>query len=896
MISRNLKALLILLALVAAVHSPVVFGGRTLMAPLYQPHGAVDGWPYGYEGRIPVNTYGVDLATPAYYEWPVNKLVGDLLASGELPLWNPYQAAGTPLAADYSTRAFFPYQIIEDLSPWWLWDYFLLGRLVVAGFFTFLALELAGLGFTAAILGAAFYIFSGTFTWFVNLEQMANPAMTLPLLLYALERTARRGSAADTALAGAAVALTLLGGQPETALYVCLLGLCYYVFRCLGLCGGARELSAAALKGAVVFTAGLLLAAPLVIPFIEFVSLSHHLHHPGAGVGTQHIANLKTLFVALNPGATAIPADPKLLPGALARYGDTDFYFRIFATKGIWDYMGGYTGVVSVFLSLGGLAALALRRIGTGPGREEGAGDATASLLLFFLAFGAALLLKNFGVRPFVYLGELPFFDRAWSPRWSAPAWVFPLSAAAACGYALLERRSAPGAEARAPLVVFAALAAAYVLFALPGAAMLVSTAERHFSPHAVPYAAPAMVLSHGAALLFALCALVATTVHARRGSGIEAVVVVALVELWWMAPRGYDHRWLYFKALLLVPGLGAAAALLLGRRRLAALLGCLAAAAFFLADAAAPRGMPSRYDPFSPPPYVELLKAAGPDYRAAGFHGALFPNHASALGVHDIHYINALLLPAYRDFRFERLQRPVEHEDRVSSALWFTGRPERSLRLHDEARREYFRVAAFDVEGEIVERLPYYSFLAVRHLVFPAGRELAAAAKGRELRLVYDGEVRVYENLTALPRAYVAYDFKLDGGAKDGGPREATVRYPRRGELPERRGDIEPASVTESGANSLTVEARAARAGLLVLSDTYYRGWRVEVDGEPAELVRVNGVVRGVEIGPGSHRVRFVYDPASFRLGAALMAAAAAAMAASILVERRRSLPGETF
>jgi hypothetical protein len=107
----NIKALLIYLALISALYAPVVFGGKSLQPALYQPHGVVQGWPYGYEGRKPVNTFNVDLATPAYYEWPVNKLIGDIYKTGSLPLWNPYQAAGTPLAADYSTRAFFPYLI-----------------------------------------------------------------------------------------------------------------------------------------------------------------------------------------------------------------------------------------------------------------------------------------------------------------------------------------------------------------------------------------------------------------------------------------------------------------------------------------------------------------------------------------------------------------------------------------------------------------------------------------------------------------------------------------------------------------------------------------------------------------------------------------------------------------
>jgi uncharacterized membrane protein YfhO len=74
-----------------------------------------------------------------------------------------------------------------------------------------------------------------------------------------------------------------------------------------------------------------------------------------------------------------------------------------------------------------------------------------------------------------------------------------------------------------------------------------------------------------------------------------------------------------------------------------------------------------------------------------------------------------------------------------------------------------------------------------------------------------------------------------------------------------------------------VVVEARAKRPGdsaLLVLSDVYYPGWTVEVDGEPAEMLVVEGALRGVMLSPGHHRVEFVYSPRSFRNGLVLFGA----------------------
>jgi hypothetical protein len=55
---------------------------------------------------------------------------------------------------------------------------------------------------------------------------------------------------------------------------------------------------------------------------------------------------------------------------------------------------------------------------------------------------------------------------------------------------------------------------------------------------------------------------------------------------------------------------------------------------------------------------------------------------------------------------------------------------------------------------------------------------------------------------------------------------------------------------------------------GLVVISDSWYPGWRAEVDGHEAELWRVDTVIRGVVVPKGSHEVRMVYRPASVYAG----------------------------
>jgi hypothetical protein len=65
------------------------------------------------------------------------------------------------------------------------------------------------------------------------------------------------------------------------------------------------------------------------------------------------------------------------------------------------------------------------------------------------------------------------------------------------------------------------------------------------------------------------------------------------------------------------------------------------------------------------------------------------------------------------------------------------------------------------------------------------------------------------------------------------------------------------PAQVKVERRDQTRVEAsvQTGADGLLVLGDPWYPQWRVEVDGRPAELLRVDHAVRGVRVPPAATR-----------------------------------------
>ncbi|MEE9543736.1 MAG: hypothetical protein V3V95_08135, partial [Thermodesulfobacteriota bacterium] len=100
---ENLRALIYYALFISVFYSSVVFTGKSLLPSLYQSGGLTSTSGFASNERAPANSFNVDIATPAYFESPINKLVGDQVKDGTFPLWNPYQAAGTPLLAQYST-------------------------------------------------------------------------------------------------------------------------------------------------------------------------------------------------------------------------------------------------------------------------------------------------------------------------------------------------------------------------------------------------------------------------------------------------------------------------------------------------------------------------------------------------------------------------------------------------------------------------------------------------------------------------------------------------------------------------------------------------------------------------------------------------------------------------
>ena len=68
--------------------------------------------------------------------------------------------------------------------------------------------------------------------------------------------------------------------------------------------------------------------------------------------------------------------------------------------------------------------------------------------------------------------------------------------------------------------------------------------------------------------------------------------------------------------------------------------------------------------------------------------------------------------------------------------------------------------------------------------------------------------------------------------------------------------------SIKEYKPKEIRLSANATSKAVLLLNDHWSPHWKVSVDGQPAELLRCNSVMRGVQLKPGQHNIVFRFQP----------------------------------
>jgi len=210
--------------------------------------------------------------------------------------------------------------------------------------------------------------------------------------------------------------------------------------------------------------------------------------------------------------------------------------------------------------------------------------------------------------------------------------------------------------------------------------------------------------------------------------------------------------------------------------------------------------------------------------------------------------------------------------------------------------REEFYRLLALLPHGHGVHLL---AALAVNQLIGQSPFDDAA------LELISregdDGGSRYWRYRTAAPapRLYLADRILVAADARsaleriaqpDFRPgRDAVVSAPPPAPVGRETGKIEE---TTFGRGFVRARVSLPVPGFLVVADSWYPGWSASVDGSAVDIIRTNGIVRGVYVAAGRHDVEMHYSPASFRVGCRISLAAATVLVTIVLLSlRHRSM-----
>ena len=241
---------------------------------------AIFSFPYWAKGQVPFpSAYLVDFFPPwnAYFGMPVkNNAMPDVISQiypwrkltiesfkmGQWPLWNPYNFSGNPHLANFQSAVFHPLNFLFFLlSQIDAWSIIVLLQPFLAGIFTYLFCRELKLSQPAALISAIAFAFCGFLVVWMAYGTLGYALLWLPLILYGIERTAKKSSILSSIIISFTVAFSLFSGHFQTSLYVILASFFYLLFR-------------RAFFSLLPFILGIGVAAPQLLPSIEFYRLA----------------------------------------------------------------------------------------------------------------------------------------------------------------------------------------------------------------------------------------------------------------------------------------------------------------------------------------------------------------------------------------------------------------------------------------------------------------------------------------------------------------------------------------------------------------------------------------------------------------------------------------------
>ncbi len=773
------------------------------------------------------------------------------IARGSVPLWNPFNRTGGPLLSHSLEGLLYPpHWILFLLPPGKAFALLALFSFLLAFLFTYLLLRLWELPRAAALGGGLFFAFSSQMAANAHFYMRQDTLALLPGLLWAFEAWRLRGGRRYLAALALLTAGTWTAGFPPFA-YASTLVLGAWTLlsaRRQWRESGRGKATALLLGTALACLAGLLLAAPQLVPLAQYLPWSQRTLEAAGGDPRSWGADPATLLTAIVPDIFGSPWTTREVP-----YLQSPLTWLLF----LWHKPGVglvapfnftenvfYLGPFPLLLALWGMA-------------RPWKGKRGPLLVLL-----AALLVPALGLEGGLVTSLVPGLRRA-CPERLLPAALLILTFFSARGLQLLARGEAhPRGITITTLSIFALMILAWILLRATSPEgwsrwVLDTLASRYRGPSGRVYtpgeiealflhrpileaARRNLLSSLGMNILFIWSSPV--LIFPLMGL-VRKVNKKEKVEKWRKEREKFLSLTAPFLALMGFGGL------------------------LVLAIPLCPT-FPS-VDPFSGTPLhkalvserTRLAPSGGVTLARVGPAGTepdLFPaDLPTALGVRD--------LQAYA-FVDRRSHLPMERAWKALSPKgpsllfrkgpWIGNLPDSPLLTHPV-------LDLYGVTHLLALRKPAHgSFRVLLEEKGPGGSYVLLERKPRPPRARVVPRALPLEDAKALER--MASPSFRPGEVAFLPPREKPVAGRGGGEV----------TFLEDRPDRVVLEVRGSGGGLLLLSDTWAPGWSARLDGRKVPLLRADTCFRGVVLPRGDHRVEFLLSKAPFRLGLLLFAA----------------------
>lgn len=860
-----------------------------------------------WQGQIHEPAQNLLVSDPFYIFYPIRHFLTESLQHGSLPLWNPYILGGHPSLGDTNAPTFYPPNLLAALflSPERALPILAWLHVILSGILMYVFLRVLDLLPQASLLGAVTWMF-GTFTvvW-LETPHFISTLAWIPGLFACFEMALRRSSAIWVALGGLLLGLEILGGQTQLALYSVLLFGLYALFHSLYRSWQRGRL---VVRPFLILVAigmvGIGVGAVQLLPTFQLVGLSHR--------------NELTIEEWLSTNWPLRQAVTLWLPDYLGNALRFDY-------RGVQNFAetAAYFGVVPFVLSL----------VAVFISRHRVKWFAVGLFIFILLVAGGTWLASALA-----WLPGMRYFNL------SRLAGLLAFAGSILAAIAVQTLVNSP----RPKSVAIGLGVALGLMIVITGWVILADLKD------ALQYTAiiQSDVLRTLALIGLAATAIVVTLKQPRVGA--VALVILVFVDLYqWgepfnpvyptsiLYPENDVSSWLrqdtsIYRVLPLKAGYP--------------IFGPNVPSVFGISEVGGYTSLTVRR-------YQELLNAIDPQVQLGNAVLIEYFNHLYGilnvkyvLSTHDLpttavlvnqqggcsqqseplvgdqYFEQSFVVPDYGFNRLDLMLASVGQgsDQPIRFRLWRGNASGELLAdietpltdIVDRGFSTYFFAPVPDSKGDQftwrIEAPGAHSQETVALCLNGSTSNPRASfiAYGVLLQqMAVQQGVWIYQNLNALPRAYLVHhaistptgdDLAAMRSPSFNMFRSVVLEMPLPADQAEllssqpiqSRGQV---SITRYEADRVDIKVQADLPGILVLSDVDYPGWEVSVDGTPESILRVNHALRGVFLSAGTHSVAFTFRPSVFLIGLGVtsLASLSIVVIASIAVlQRHRSKP----